>query len=105
MSLPASEPRFRPRDLLILLAIFALGGAGYLCDVHSPVILPFLWLFGLAFSSALLVLAGLIFRDSVVFRTHGWLAGLLFVSLPFIAWLFFYVGTKLISVWQLATLK
>jgi hypothetical protein len=75
------EPRFQITDLLLLQGIFALGVFGYLCDAHSPVVWPFLGLLGLAFSAALLVLAALIFRDSVIYRTEGWFAGLYYAGL------------------------
>jgi hypothetical protein len=105
MTSPASQPRFPAADLLTILGIFALGGAGYLCDSQSPAIVPFLWIFGLAFSSALMVLGCLIFRDAVVFRTQGWPAGVLFLILPLIVWLLYSIGLKMISLYEPQTLQ
>ena len=92
-----SEPRFCRSDLWLIAGIFALGGAGYLCDAHSPIVLPFLPVFGLAFNIALLVLAAAIFRDSIIRRSDGWLAGLTFIALPFIAivvWLGLFISSR-----------
>src|SRR5262245_20488378 len=94
------ESQFGITDLLLIQGIFALGIFGYLCDAHSPIVLPFLWVFGLVFAAELIILAGLIFRDSVVLRTHGWQAGLLFLLLPVIVAALYFAGLRLIRSWE-----
>ncbi|MCA1481175.1 hypothetical protein I6F37_40315, partial [Bradyrhizobium sp. NBAIM08] len=56
MKEPSPEAPFSWRDATILALIFALGGLGYLCDIHSPLVLPALPFFGLFFSLALVAL-------------------------------------------------
>ena len=57
--MPNQGDSFRSEDAAMIGAIAALGGLGYLCDAHSPIVAPFLPIFGLFFLGAFLALGGI----------------------------------------------
>lgn len=89
------EDRFETSDVWQIVGILILGGMGYLCDLHSPFVRPFLWLFGLAFTLLLLTLLGIVFRDSVLGRKSGGRAGTLRLAVPFVCWIGYQVWAVL----------
>lgn len=82
-------------DGAMCLFVLALGAAGYLCDAHSPLILPLLPLFGLFFAGTGVALLGICVLQAARYRQDGWLAGVMFGLFPVIAVVVLTVGPVL----------